>query len=131
MHGVAAAQDGACDRECLTRIAEQYLDALVAEDVSKLPLASATVKFTENGQRLRLGEGFWNSVSGRGTHMIHVPDTTLGQVVTIVTMREAYTPVILVARLKVDKRRISEVETIVARGENGAKLRSRRHPGDQ
>jgi hypothetical protein len=120
--GVAAAQGGgACDRDCLTGIAEQYLDALVAKDPSKLPLANASVLFTENGQRLRLGDGFWNSVSGRGTYKIHVPDTTLNQVATIITMREANAPVILVTRLKVDNRRISEIETMVARSENGAK----------
>ncbi len=88
---------------------------------SKLPLASATVKFTENGQRLKLGDGFWNSVSGRGTYKIHLPDTTASQVATIITMREANSPVILVTRLKVDQGRISEIETMVARSENGAK----------
>ena len=119
--GIAAAQGGCCDRDCLTGIAEQYLDALVAKDPSKLPLANATVKFTENGQRLRLGDGFWNSVSGRGTYKIHLPDTTLNQVATIITMREANAPVILVTRLKVDDRRISEIETMVSRSENGAK----------
>ena len=121
MSGVAAAQSGTCNRECLIGVAEQYLDALVSKDHSKLPVTSAAVKFTENGQRLRLGDGFWNSVSGRGTYKIHVPDTTLGQVVTLITMREANTPVILVTRLKVDERRISEIETMVARSENGAK----------
>jgi hypothetical protein len=121
LSGVAAAQSNACDRDCLNGIAEQYLDALVAKDPSKLPLAIATVRFTENGQRLRLGDGFWNSVSGRGTYKIHLPDTTLSQVATIITMREANTPVILVTRLKVDERRISEIETMVARSENGAK----------
>ena len=123
LSGVAAAQGGggACDRECLIGVAEQYLDALVAKDPAKLALAGASVKYTENGQRLRLGDGLWNSVSGRGTYKIHLPDTTLGQVATIITMREAGTPIILVVRLKVDNRRISEVETMVARSENGAK----------
>jgi hypothetical protein len=121
MSGIAAAQAGACDRECLIGIAEQYLDALVAREPSKLPLAGASVTFTENGQRLRLGDGFWNSVSGRGTYKIHLPDTTLSQVATIITMREANVPMILVTRLKVDNRRISEIETMVARSENGAK----------
>jgi hypothetical protein len=88
LSGVAAAQGNACDRESVTAIAEQYLDALVARDPSKLPVANATVKFTEDGQRLRLGDRFWNSVSGRGTYKVgtykvvvdHVarrrPDTT-------------------------------------------------------
>ena len=122
LSGVAAAQGGgACDRECLIGISEQYLDALVAKTPAKLPLSSSTVTFTENGQRLRMGDGLWNSVSGRGTYKLHVPDTVASQVVTMITMREAGTPIILVVRLKVDNRRISEVETMVARSENGAK----------
>jgi hypothetical protein len=120
--GVLGAQgSGPCDRECLVGIAEAYLDALVAKDVSKLPLAGPAVKYTENGQRLRLGDGLWNSVSARGTYKLQVADTTQGHVVTIITMREAGTPIILVVRLKIDKQRISEIETMVARSENGAK----------
>lgn len=32
---------GACDRACLISIAEQYVDALVAKDPKRLPLAAA------------------------------------------------------------------------------------------
>ncbi len=71
--GVATAQGtpetGLCDRECLIGVAEQYLDALVAKDSKKVPV-TVNVKYTENGQRLRLGDGFWNSVSGRGTYTL-------------------------------------------------------------
>src|SRR5262245_62785600 len=115
-----ARAQGGCDRSCLEGIAEQYLDALVAKDPKKLPLAG-TVKYTENGQRLQLGDGFWNSVTGRGTYKLHVTDVTLGQVATFTTMREAGTPVIIALRLKVDNRRLSEIETLIAHSENGAK----------
>jgi hypothetical protein len=118
--GVAAAQGGgACDRECLIGIAEGYLDALAAKDLSKVPLAGPAIKYTENGQRLRLGDGLWNSISARGTYKLHIADTTQGQIATISTMREAGIPVTLVVRLKVDKRRITEIETMVSRGEKG------------
>ena len=42
---------GRCDRDCLIKIADTYIDALVAKDPKRAPLA-ATVKYTENGQRL-------------------------------------------------------------------------------
>ena len=117
---VANAQ-GRCDRACLEGIAEQYLDALVAKDPKKLHVAG-TLKYTENGQRLQLGDGFWNSVNGRGTYTLHVADQTAGQVVTFSTMREAGNPMIMAVRLKVDgDRRLSEIETLVAHSENGAK----------
>ena len=120
--GSAAAQGGpACDRECLIGVAEQYLDALVAKDPKRVPLVSAAVKYTENGQRLTIGDGLWNSVSARGTYKLHVADPVAGQVVTFITMREAGVPIVLANRLKVENRRISEIETQVARSENAAK----------
>ncbi len=118
--GVANAQ-GKCDRACLEGVAEQYLDALVAKDPKKLSVAS-NLKYTENGQRLQLGDGFWNSVSGRGTYKLHITDQTAGQVVTFSTMREAGAPMIIAVRLKIDgSRRLTEIETLVAHSEGGAK----------
>ena len=117
----AQAQGGRCDRECLIGISEQYLDALAAKDPKRLTLASGGTKYTENGQRLRLGDGLWNSITARGTYKLHTADQTAGQIVTISTMRENNAPMIVAVRLKVDDRRISEIETIVARSEGGAK----------
>ena len=115
------AQQGRCDRDCLIGISEQYLDALAAKDAKRLTLASANVKYTENGQRLLLGDGLWNSITGRGTYILHTADQTAGQIVTIATLRENGTPLIVAVRLKVDNRRLSEIETIVARSDGGAK----------
>jgi len=110
-----------CDRACLIGISEQYLDALAAKDPKKAPLAGSTIRNTENGQRLHVGDGLWNSITARGTYKLHVADPTYGQVVTFTTMREAGTPLILAVRLKVEKQRISEIETLVAHSEGGAK----------
>ena len=61
----AAAQSPArCDRACLEGLLDRYVDALVARDPSRLPAAD-TVRFTENGQRLELGDGLWRTVTGR------------------------------------------------------------------
>jgi hypothetical protein len=68
-----------CERACLNGFVDQYLAALVAHDPSRLPLAKA-VKFTENGQRLALGDGLWNTASGSGTYKLHVADVQAGQV---------------------------------------------------
>jgi hypothetical protein len=88
----------------LIGIADTYVDALVAHDPSKAPLAS-NVKYTENGQRLLPGDGFWNSVAGKGTYKLQIVDPTAGQIVTEITMREAAAPqpqgVVLAVRLKV------------------------------
>lgn len=118
-----ARAQGACDRACLVGFIDQYLDALVAQDPKRLPLA-ANVKFTENGQRLTLGDGFWNSVTGKGTYRIDIADPAAGQVATFVTMREAPapgTPLIMALRLKVENRRLTEIEVLLAHSEGGAK----------
>ena len=111
---------GTCDRECLTGFIDQYLDALVAQDPKRLPLAP-NLKYTENGQRLTLPDGLWNSVSGRGTYELVVADPQKGEVTAEVTMREAGMPLIVALRLKVENRRITEIETLLAHSEMGAK----------
>ena len=120
----AQAPPAACDRACLTGFIDQYLDALVAQDPRRIPLA-ANAKYTENGQRLTLPDGFWNSVVGTGTYRLDMADTVAGQAATFVTMREApANPVLLALRLRVQDRRITEIEKIVARGDmavNGVK----------
>lgn len=117
--GAASAQ-GRCDRDCLIGVSQRYLDALAAQEPARAPFAGS-VRYTENGQRLLIGDGMWNSISARGTYTLHVPDTTLGQIVTFSTMREAGTPIILAVRLRVEGGRITEVENLVARSEDGAK----------
>ena len=117
----AAQGQTACDRACLVGFIDQYLDALVAQDPKRLQVAP-NVKFTENGQRLTLGDGFWNSVTGTGTYRVDVADPAAGQVGTFVTMREAPgTPMIMALRLKVENRRITEIEALIAHSEAGAK----------
>ena len=123
--GVAFAQaqpaTGPCDRACLVGFIDQYLDALVAQDPKRLPVTPG-VKFTENGQRLTLGDGFWNSVTGKGTYRVDIADPAAGQVGTFVTMREAPgTPLIMALRLKVENRRLSEIEVLLAHSEGGAR----------
>jgi hypothetical protein len=116
-----AATSKTCDRECLNGFVDRYLDAVVAHDPSRLPVTKF-VKFTENGQQLVLGDGFWRSATGRGTYKFYVDDPEAGEVGFEGTMQEAGAnngsdPVILALRLKIEDRQISEVETIVARGQ--------------
>lgn len=106
---------GTCDYSCLTGFMDQYLSALVAHDPGKLP-AAADVKFTENTIPLKLGDALWGTISGMGTYKIYFADPESGQAGTEATIRENGTPAILVVRLKVVNRKITEVETIVRRG---------------
>lgn len=62
-----------CDRACLDGFVNQYLDALVAHDPSRLPVTKY-VKYTENGQRLALGDGFWRTATARGDYKLYIED---------------------------------------------------------
>ncbi len=108
-----------CDRACLEGFVDQYLAAVVAHDPAQLPV-TGTVRFTENGQELALGDGFWNTATARGSYKLYVDDVQRGEVGYFGTMREAGVPVILALRLKIAGRKISEVETLIARTDKGA-----------
>ena len=93
---------------------DTYVDAVVAHDATRLPLA-ADVKFTENGQRLELGDGLWHTATGKGGYALQLADVEHGQAVIMGTIREGGEPAVLVARLGVAQREVSEIETLVIR----------------
>jgi hypothetical protein len=103
-----------CDRACLQAVADGYLKALVAHDPKLLTL-DEHVRFTENGQELQLGDGFWNTASGVGAAQQFYPDPLTQQITFVGTMREFDNLVLMGMRLKVRDRRISEVETLFYR----------------
>ncbi len=116
----------ACDRACLDGFVDRYLKALATNDPSSLPV-TADVKFTEDGQRLKLGDGLWNTATGIGTYKFYMEDVEAEEVGFFGTMREAGEPIILALRLRIEGNKIAEIETIVERtvrdAENLEKLR--------
>jgi hypothetical protein len=96
----------------------QYLDALVAHNPFGLPLASK-VKFSENDQVLELGDGLWNVITDVGSYKLYVVDPQSQQVGFFGTLRENDRPVAMALRLKIDNRKISEIETLIFRGGGG------------
>lgn len=93
---------------------EQYLEALVAHDPSRLPLAK-TVKFTENTQMIPIGEGLWATASDNATYRLYACDPEAGQVGFFGLMKENDFPIIISIRLKTEEGLITEIETIVIR----------------
>jgi hypothetical protein len=109
-----AQRDAFCDRECLRGFVTQYLNAMVAHDPGNLPTAS-NVRFTENTQTLRLGEGLWKGASGIRPYRLDFLDVREGVTVSHVVAEESGMPVLLVVRLKIADRKIAEIETMVTR----------------
>jgi hypothetical protein len=110
----AVAERGDCDRACLEGFLDFYVAAVIAHDASLLPLAR-DVEFTENGQRLVLGDGLWHTATGRGGYALKLADVERGQAVLMGTIRESGEPTVLVARLGVEGRKVTEIETLVIR----------------
>ncbi len=121
----APAQSAACDRACLEALVERYLDALAANDPDTLPLAH-DVRFTENGQRLEIGDGLWRSVKEKGRYRLVVADVEAGQVAFIGTLVEddrdpaGGVPALAAGRLKVANGRITEIEQMTVRNPEAA-----------
>jgi hypothetical protein len=112
----AQAQNASCDRACLEGLVDQYLDAAIAHDPSKVPFAK-NVKFTENGQKLELGDGLWRTLTAKGTYRMFAADPQAGRVSFLGSIKEDGLYAMLAVHMKVVKRQITELETLVQRNE--------------
>jgi hypothetical protein len=104
-----------CDRACLNGFVDKYFDALVSHCDCNVPF-TPDVKYTENGEPVKPGEGVWKTFTGRGTYRVYLADPATGEAGYYGDINEFKTLLGTVAlRLKVKDRRIAEVEMIVAR----------------
>jgi len=109
----ARSSGGKCDRACSQGFVDSYLDALAKHDPSNLPVA-ATVRFTENGQELKLGEGFWKT-AGSSSYRLYALDPAAGDAAAQAVIGENGDLDTFFVRLKVKDKKITEVETLVCR----------------
>ncbi|HJQ22098.1 MAG TPA: hypothetical protein VJ867_17270 [Gemmatimonadaceae bacterium] len=110
----ASAPVGACGGQCLRNLADRYLEALVAHDPFRLPVAPS-VTFTENGRQLKLGEGLWKTAAALGTYRAYVSDPDSGAVAVQAVLNDGAEPIQFLLRLRIRGDRITDVETLVAR----------------
>ncbi len=127
----AAAQEAACDDACLVDIARRYMtevyrdnpsvqaarefaNDVVVRDFSALPWGPQ-VRFTENNVAMMIGEGFWGAARGNMRELLVLPDTTTGNVIWYGITEEHEQAAYHGMRLKVEDRRITEVETYFGR----------------
>src|SRR5690554_5104815 len=106
---------GDCDRQCLESFMVAYVSALRAKDPSRAPFAEH-VRFTENSVEMPIGEGLWATVSSvdPADGMI-ASDTETGNTAWFGHAEEHGRLVFLAIRIKVDREKITEAETVVAR----------------
>ena len=124
-----------CDRQCLAGFMTTYLNALVAHDSSKLPVAK-NVKYTENGVRLNLNDGLWHTASALPTYRLDMVDEEAGSVGLLGRIDENGNNNWFATRLKIENGKlISEIENLVVRNismqppsSEGLKFNTEPHP---
>ncbi|MEJ2109550.1 MAG: hypothetical protein P8Z37_06485 [Acidobacteriota bacterium] len=80
--------DGNCTREDLAKITDQYFESIQQHKTSGLPLA-ATAKFTENGIKKEVGQGFWET-AGKPLLKRTLVDTKKCVTATMAVMEEPF-----------------------------------------
>jgi hypothetical protein len=113
---IPAANAADCYRECLRGFITQYLNAMVAHNPAALAV-SDKVKFTEDTVTIKLGEGLWKNAARIRGYRQDILDVRQGVAASQVIVEESGSPVMLVLRLKVADKKITEVETQVTRSQ--------------
>ncbi|HUN28412.1 MAG TPA: hypothetical protein VMV65_01275 [Alphaproteobacteria bacterium] len=114
----AVAKD--CDRACLGDLVTQYLKDMAAHDPAALPVAP-NVRFTENGDVMKLGDGLWRTASGLGTYRQDILDVAGHTAATqAVVLEDGDKPVLFALRLKERDGKISQIETMVSRNDKSS-----------
>jgi hypothetical protein len=110
------AQKSACDRSCLEGFVDRYLDAAIAHDPTQVPFAK-NVTFTENGQKLELGDGLWRTLTAKGSYRMVAADPQAGRVSFLGSIKEDGLYAMLAVHMKIVKGQVAELETLVQRNE--------------
>ena len=115
--GVSAASGAEpfCNRDCLAKVMDSYLQALLRHDPAGLPM-TRNVKYTENGVRLAMGDGLWQTAAAMPTYRLDVIDDEAEQVGLIGRISENGNNNWYGVRLKVEPGgKVSEIEVLISR----------------
>jgi hypothetical protein len=111
-----------CNRACLENLVEQVLQAMLAHDASRLPLARG-VRYSENGQFIALGDGLWGTaahiaIPKTSEYAASFADQTSGTAGYWGVTNENGTTGVLALRIKAAAGKIPEIEAIDVREES-------------
>jgi hypothetical protein len=111
------AQAQSCTRDGLKALIADYFKAVETHDLSALPTAP-DLRITENGQEIKVGEGFFKS-GGKAHLQRSLIDTercgTVTEAVTDEIVDGAQTMAVMAVRLKVEQGKVREIEALVTR----------------
>lgn len=113
-----------CDRDCMTGLIGQYVDAMVANDHTGLPLADE-VKYTVDGEAGTLGEGLWQTVTGKQDFRHDYFDIEKQVAASHVALLEGENQILYSVLLHLEGQRIAGIETLVQRVTPDARFQPR------
>jgi len=113
----AAAREALCDRTCLESIGAQYRTAYLAHDPKRAPFDSK-VRFSENNVMMSFPDGTWDTVTQELGEPLYLSDPKTGSVGIYTAILQNDTPGFLAIRLKVENRKITEIEHIISTKRN-------------
>lgn len=107
-----------CDRTCLLQVVNSYFNAMLKRCPCGLALAR-NVKYTEDGQVVKPGEGIWKTFTGLGTYRVYLADPETGEAGYYGSFTEFHKKLkgTMALRLRVQNHEITQVEVIMARQE--------------
>lgn len=101
-------------REQLYAVLDRFMAALLARDPAEVEWAPR-VRFTENNVALMVGDGIWQTITGRGEYDFRIADPQTGQVALFTTVWETHDESACTIRLGVENGAVAEVEIIAVR----------------
>jgi hypothetical protein len=104
----------ACDRACLKKYLNEYLNAMVRHDPSAAPLW-AGFRETENAVVTHAGNGAWKTFTGFGKIQRRFADPVSQQAGYFGEMQEGSGTAIVSLRLRIEKSKITEAEWVISR----------------
>jgi hypothetical protein len=118
----APSSPGECNRECLYAFIDKYFDAMLSRYPAAIAMAPE-VKYTENEQAVKPGEGIWKTFSGRGSYRVYLADPSTGQAAYYGDFSEdgGLLLGVMALRVKVSEHRLTEIELITVREEKRPK----------
>jgi len=102
-----------CAQDCLIGVANKYMDALAAQDPSRVPWAPR-VRYTENSVSMMIGDGIWKTVTAISKPQ-YATDPSTGNVAWYGLIEEHGQPAYYAMRLKVEGGKVAEVEAVISR----------------
>lgn len=103
-----------CDEGCLKGLAQQYMDALVKQDGSKLPWADR-VRYAENGVTIMVADGTWATATAKGASPLIIADAKAGKAVWIGSVDEHGQPGFYAIELTARGGKIASVQATIRR----------------